>query len=122
MRVPSSLAAAVTPHTQRDKIATHTTEYPVPPPCATATGTRHQLLRKSVVRSPCSWPALGASPVLLAAVEFHSPPQSAKMPERGPLFVAPSPASAAARAASDGTKISTGWRCCRGIESCSSDS
>ena len=28
----------------------------------------------------------------------------------------------AARAASEGTKISTGWRCCRGRESCSSAS
>ena len=32
-----------------------------------------QLLRKSEVRSPCNWSALGATPVLLAAVEFHSP-------------------------------------------------
>eukprot|EP00964_Phaeocystis_antarctica_P124823 scaffold88466_cov67-Phaeocystis_antarctica.AAC.3 len=38
-----------------------------------APGIRHQLLRKSDVRSPCSWSALGATPVLLAAVEFHSP-------------------------------------------------
>ena len=36
-------------------------------------GIRHQLLRKSEVRSPCNWSALGATPVLLAAVEFHSP-------------------------------------------------
>ena len=72
---------------------------------------KSQLLMKSDMRSPCNWPALGASPRLRLGIEFHAPPQSATTPESGPVFVAVgSICSSAARARTDGSKISIACR------------